>query len=731
MRSPSRISLLFCATALTCLGSLVARAAAPGTGPRSVTAPSKNAVSATLPVTLEAEHMDYDHEQGVVTAEGKVEITQGDTILLANKVSYNQNRNEVHASGNVSVLEPSGNVYFAEEATLKDDLQQGIIHEFRVRMSDQSLFAAREARRLNDHQTQLLKAVYSPCSTRCEDGSPKRPLWQIRAQDVLIDTEAEKVRYHNAYFDLYGVPVLYTPYLSHATPGAENKSGLMAPEYRHSSNLGSVYVTPVYLALSPSYDAMLTPIFTSNEGLVMAGEYRQLFDTGSMSLRGSITHPRDRDPFGNPTYGHTWRGHIFGEGRFTLNDDWNWGFDVNRTSDDTYLRRYEFSNETLLTSRLFTQGFNMVHSGRSSYASIEALSFQGLTASDDLKHTPFVAPLAYFEYESDPLAYGSRLTLSGNLLSLMRQEGADSRRASATARWAAPYISEGGHIFELATELRTDIYSVANVLQPNGTLYDGETGRIVPQASLGWRYPLIRRFETASVILEPQATFTVSPRGSNSSKIPNEDSAAPEFSDLNLFSTDRFPGYDRVETGPRVNYGLRSQVDFGDDRYASWVVGQDYRMVNDPLFPLTNDLRSHFSDYISRLSVHIAPLDVNYQVRLDKDGLTPNRQEVDAMLSFKRFSLNAAYLDLNDDPVLGSRREVYGSTAIQLTKEWAISLGARHNLQQSSVINGGVGLVYQNECITVTTAANRDLTTDRDVRPSTSFRIQVGFKNLQ
>ncbi len=684
------------------------------------------------PVLLEADDMRYDREADTVTATGNVSVTQGQQIMLTDRLTYNRANGTIHAEGNVSILEESGTVYFADEANLSEDMQRGLAKQFRVRMADDSLFAAREAKRIDASQTRLKGAVYSPCRVKCEDGSDKTPLWQIKASRVMIDTEEETVRYRNAFMEFYGVPVLYTPYLSHATPGAENKSGLLAPEYRHTDNLGSVYSIPVYLALSPTFDATLTPIYTSEQGLVMAGEYRQKFENGQMSFRGSITRPDELDASGQEKAGKDFRGHVFGDGAFTLNENWGWGFSVHRTTDDTYLRRYEFNKQdTQLTSRVYAEGFNFVNAGRLSYASIQGLAFQGLTAIDDNDRTPLVAPLADFAYQTEAFSNGSRLSFSGNAMSLMRDEGADSRRLSLTTKWGLPYITDGGHVFELSTQLRADAYYVNDFQTGNGRTFDGATGRLVPEASVSWRYPLINRFENANLIVEPLANFIVSPRGGNSDKIPNEDSATPEFSDLNIFSEDRFPGYDRVETGPRIHYGFRTHANFMQNRYASLLLGQNYRVNDDPLFPLTNDLRSRFSDVIGRLEMGYDPVHFTYRFRADKDNLTLHRQEVDAGINFERLNINGAYLKLDDDPVLGSREEVYGGTSLRLTKEWTANFTARQNLQANSATNAGVGLTFQNECLILVTALQRDLTSDRDVEPATSIRVQVGLKNLQ
>ena len=83
------------------------------------------------------------------------------------------------------------------------------------------------------------------------------------------------------------------------------------------------------------------------------------------------------------------------------------------------------------------------------------------------------------------------------------------------------------------------------------------TARFLPQLAVEWRYPLISRLGSIRQLIEPIVQGVISPDGGNSYNIPNEDSRDLEFDHTNLFSTNRFTGLDRVETGRRINYGVR------------------------------------------------------------------------------------------------------------------------------------------------------------------------------
>lgn len=681
------------------------------------------------PVTLQADQIDYDQQHNVVYASGHVEIVQDGTIIIADSLIYDQSLNQVQAMGHVSMLEPAGNVFFADSLALQDDMKAGVIHQFKARLSDDSLFVASGARRIDETHLELFKAAYTPC--KCDrDNLNGNPSWAIHAEHALVDQDKQKITYENAYFSALGVPILYTPYFSHPTPDADNQSGLLMPEFLQSRNLGAVFKQPVYYAIAPDRDITLTPIITSKEGVVLAGNYRQLFDEGLLKIDASGTSADKRDAIGNRDDGRELRGHIDANGAFRINDNYDWGFNVRRASDDTYLRLYNFSNDPYLNSRIYAEGFNFVPDSHRNYGSVEALSFQGLTGQDATSLIPFVTPLVNFNWQSDPLQYNSRVSFEGNTMALFRDRGSDSRRLSGTARINVPYVSEGGQILDVETQLRTDIYDVSGVQLANATNYSGTTGRVIPQFSATWRYPFINHLENSSVLIEPITNVTISPGGGNPERIPNEDSLLPDFNDTNLFSSQRFAGYDRVENGPRMSYGLRGQAQILNDKYVDALIGQQYRVINDPNFPISNDLTSDFSDYVGRVGLTYSPISLAYRFRLDKDTLSPSRSEIELGYNRKPFTLTTSYLHLKNDPILSDRQVVTSIGTVNLNENWGLIANGSRDIEQNQTINTSGGVIYKNECVNITTMVGKDYTNLLDIKPSLSFWFRVSLKNL-
>jgi hypothetical protein len=64
--------------------------------------------------------------------------------------------------------------------------------------------------------------------------------------------------------------------------------------------------------------------------------------------------------------------------------------------------------------------------------------FQSLQTGVGDSVQPIVAPIADYQWVSEPGALGSRLALDGNFMNLSRLSGIDTRRVSVGSEWRAP-----------------------------------------------------------------------------------------------------------------------------------------------------------------------------------------------------------------------------------------------------------------------------------------------------
>ncbi|RJF86916.1 LPS-assembly protein LptD [Oleomonas cavernae] len=348
------------------------------------------------PVQIIADEIIYNPNTKTVTATGHVEISQGERVLMAEKVTYFEDSRIVAATGKVSLLEPTGEVLFADYVELDDQLREGFVQTIRLLFADDSRAAAVRAIRRDGNVTTLDQAVYSPCLP-CAEHPERAPLWQVKAVKVTHDQAAKTVEYEDATFEVFGVPIAYTPYFSHPDPSVKRLSGFLSPQIGGSGNLGFKFGLPYYWVIDDSSDLTLTPYITTQEGPYLVGDYRKLFETGDLTAQFSAGYGTEYDDDGN-AIGDDFRGHIFAHGRWDLDENWRWGFDAERASSDTYLKRFQFVSPNYLTSDLYTEGFF-----DRSYVSLTTYSFQGLRSIDDEDTTPWSCPWRWEAGCSSPI----------------------------------------------------------------------------------------------------------------------------------------------------------------------------------------------------------------------------------------------------------------------------------------------------------------------------------------
>jgi LPS-assembly protein len=687
-----------------------------------------------IPVLLIADEVTYDRDLGVVTARGHVEITRGDRIVHADTVSYNERAQTVTASGNVSLTDEHGNTVFADYAEITKDLKEAAIESIRLLLSDKSRLAAASGKRTGGNINEFNHAVYSPCQLCAEDPT-RAPLWQIKAVKVTYNEAEHKVIYNDAWFELFGVPVLYTPYFEHPDGTVKRSSGLLTPQFGLSGKLGFHVQTPYFWAISPDKDLTIAPIFSTKEYPVLYGTYRQRVDNGLFRITASGTLLDENEPSVGLNQ-DDFRGHIDATGRFDIDDNWRWGFDIARATDKTYERLFDFSNDRTLTSRAFTEMFN----GRN-YASIQGYSFYGTRSTDVNDEAPIVAPLMDYSYVSEPVALSSYFTFDANAMVLSRIEGRDVQRVSLNGGWRMPYTSSWGDVTTISATMRADVYQF-NDLDPNsddpnptGPTEHGVSGRLFPQLSVEWRYPFMRAHDGWQEVVEPIAAITAAPNKSNFGDIPNEDSLDVEFDDTNLFNPDRFAGLDNVDTGQRATYGLRWSFVTDGGGSGSVFVGQSYQFNEDVNFAVGSGLENNLSDIVG--SVQLSPIenfDMLYRFRYDTNSFNPRFNEIliGAGPSMLHLDLDYAFLSSEADPNadFGDRQEVVGKLSSQFTDYWSGFIAGRYDIEAGHVLAYGGGIEYEDECFDIRASLEREEFQDQEQDPDWKVLFRVGLKNL-
>jgi LPS-assembly protein len=705
------------------------------------------APDAPAEVAFSADQLVYDQAADVVTASGEVRMNREGYNLRANSVSWNRRSGEVRANGDVRVLSPGGDVAYADSVQLEDTLKDGVVQNMLLVLADGGRLAATTAERHNGYTT-LHHAAYTPCAVTTPEGCPKDPTWQINAVRVVHDPVRHRISYQGATLNLFGMPILGLPGLSHPDGTQGGGSGFLVPELRYGRRNGLEISVPYYLRFAPNRDLTVTPHVFTGVLPMLEAEYRQLMSNGAFDLHGYLTYGSrlQLDPLALPGSNQDKgiRGYIEGSGRLILGPAWTVTAAGRYATDRTFMRRYDISRDDRLRSMVDVERITA-----DSYISIAGWAFEGLRLTDVAGMQPFALPAIDARWRlADPML-GGRIELQANSLAIIRREGQDSQRAFASARWDRRSLTPWGQELVLTAFARGDLYHTGDTLLTQTISYRGKegwSGRFIGALAADLRWPLIGSFLGGTQRLTPRIQFVASPPTENMD-IPNEDARAVDLEDSNLFALNRFPGYDRWEDGVRVTYGADWQLEL-PGLSISTNIGQSYRLNNRAsILPPGTGLSDRFSDIVGRTNVQFGRLiSLVHRFRIDKDSFALRRNEIDATVGGRRTYATIGYLrlDRNINPAIEDLRDreeirfggrvsfarywsIFGSTVIDLTGRREDPLSVADGFEP---IRHRLGILYNDDCIELGITWRRDYETSGDARRGNTFLIRVALRNL-
>ena len=731
-------------TAALMLGGAHAHAASSVLGKNALLGPSNGSY------VLKADDVTYDVDAKIITATGHVEIDHNDRIVTAERIVYDQNADTVVAEGNVVMMSPNGDVIFSPRATLSNEMKDGVLEGFRALIGKSGRLAAIHATRKNATVTTMERAAFTPCKI-CNQPGQRTPLWEVKAYHVVYDQTKHKIVYRDAVIEAFGIPVAYTPYFSQADPTVKRETGFLAPDVGSSSTLGSFIKLPYYISFTDSRDMTIEPIVSTEGGEVLETEYRERWNNGGMWLQATVANNPKGGLTGNE---NQWYSSLFGAGRVPITDNntWRFGYDVQLTSNPTYLERYSLYNkDDQLFSDLFVEGI----SGRSRFA-ITGYFFQSLVGACPTTvpatttcaptqvsplfirtaQIPLALPLIEYTYIPERTILGGDFRFDLNTVALTRNSGPDDQRLTAEVRWNLPFVTENGQLITLRADARGDLYHTTNndpLDFPNIPTKSHYISRGLPYIGIDWRWPFVSGGGEGktSFIVEPIIQAIAAPYGGNPTGIPNEGSANIELGENDVFSFDRIPGYDIAETGPRANIGFRTEALFPKGS-VEFQLGQVLRLKPDPVFAEETGFADTASDIVGRFTIKFPPyFSLTHRVDIDEQNGTIRRNQVYLDGSYGRTSVELSYVRLPQQDVIATdepREEVNGQATVGLFDYWVAFAAARRDLANSQMLDDEFGLGYDDECLGISLSYRRQYTRDRDVPPSTSILLRFKLK---
>lgn len=689
--------------------------------------PSEAQSGENTPATLLADYVTRDAD-GRLTASGGVVVWHRGARLIASRVIYDARTGSAVIEGPIHLTRPAERgtpdetIVIADAAQLDPNLQDGILRGARLVLSRELQMAARQMRReQNGRITVLDNVVASSCQICASDPIP---LWEVRARSITHDAEKRTLHFDQPQFRAFGVNLGSLPSLTAPDPTVERMTGFLQPQLRTTSNLGVGLKLPYFVTLGDHADITVTPYVSASWTSTLELRYRQAFSNGAMEWNGAVTRD-DIEP-------GELRGYLFGAARFELPRGYLLGLQVQMASNRNYLLDYDISEADRLWS-----GVTLDRVRRDRMLMARIGNYESLREDEPSDTTPSLVADALWQRRWQPSLVGGIATLEWSMHAHRRSSdediaGRDMARGSVAMGWRRSEILPLGVVGSVEADVNADLYNINQ-----DSRYEDWVVRADPTIATELRWPLARHSAGVTHIIEPVAQLIWSPERVAEDEVPNEDSRLIEFDEGNLYSLDRFPGWDARESGLRANLGISwTRID-----PTGWQIGltagRVLRSQPDPAFGENGPLSGKRSDWL---------ISANYA---GGNGLAlVNRALFDNSFSLSRnetrlgwlrpgLQVSAGYLWMDSDPNEDREDDVSELTAIagwQVRDGWWANLETRYDFAADRAQKAELGLEYRNECVTVEFSVERRFSSSDTLREETSLDLGVrltGFGRQQ
>ncbi|GLS25621.1 LPS-assembly protein LptD [Marinibactrum halimedae] len=558
--------------------------------------------------------IDADHsrieDQSLYVIEGDVLLTRGSQQVEADRLTYDTVTGEAIAEGNVLLREPGLRIC-SNRANVKTQLNTVEVQDAEIVLYEAQLRAqADRAYRHSNANLNLSRVNLTSCD-------PGRNDWSVDAESVSVTQESIWGVAKDVKMRLYGVPILYSPFLTFPVTD-DRLSGFLYPTLRQSESGGLDLSLPYYFNLAPNYDLILTPRYIRGRGKMLEGLGRHMStqfytevsaaylpnDEGANENSNALVDAgviEEDDP--NPFIGtDRWVLDINQQGRATADSPINWysRVDFIRASDKEYFRELdntsiEVSSQTHLRqfgevgvgvdhwnfSASATGYQTLVYDIFEPYRELPKLSALGNYTLDDNWQLTLDHEWVRFEHSdefdrsgvTDPDAPGRDIVI-GDRSSLNYELLWDNQ-------WVWGFFTPGMYLKHRQFDLdEKNLSETAETNQeytiPQGSLH---TGLFFEREGTAFSQGYIQTFEPELFYFysdfQDQSDLL---RVTDGGQIVDFDTAELTFSYNQLFQPQRFSGGDRVGDDNRLSVGLTTRF-LNAETGAEWLrasIGQIY-----------------------------------------------------------------------------------------------------------------------------------------------------------
>ncbi len=540
--------------------------------------------SNTYPLFLIADQIEGRGDV-VLDATGSAELRKTDLLLFADRIQYFPLDDELNATGKVKMLQdgaeidtPHLNMRMADQIGYAETANYHVIRETssilyakKRRVSVQSTsvngqavsgtpmmlnvptsYGLSEAPPLKatdaygyadridfegENRIRMTQGTYSSCK-------PDSQTWYIKGREILLDYDAEQGEAKAASLWFDDVPIFYVPTGTFSL-NQNRRSGFLHPYYSLSTKSGLDLTVPYYWNVAPDYDFTFYPRYMSKRGTQLGVESRYLEHNYQGYARVEYM-PNDQQA-GLERYAYQLK-HVqdLGAGLTAA-------VNLNGVSDDYYWQ--DLSSRLLSTGSLQQERRASLGYSPAPWLQANAQVLQYQTLQDAVRPYFLEPQLNLFGYKADVGV--TDFTMQGQFSRFTHPDKVQGDRVVFYPQLSLPLLQPA---FQITPKI--GMHMTKYQLDWRGESGNDQITRTLPILSIDANMV----FERDTRVLDRDYIQTLEPRlyyvripYKNQTNIPVFDSGLSDFNFAQIFSENRYSGYDRINDANQLTAGVTTK----------------------------------------------------------------------------------------------------------------------------------------------------------------------------
>ncbi|RLA06114.1 MAG: hypothetical protein DRQ51_10325 [Gammaproteobacteria bacterium] len=656
-------------------------------------------------IELDADYMEKIGNNFILN--GNTRMTSPDRNLYSDRMTIKHDKTNpmYKLDGNVKILSPSF-LFATDNATFNPKTNNANLTEARFQLRQNNLRGSTGSiTKKSPYITILKDASITSCP-------PAQESWRILGSTIKIDTESQEGSVTHFRLLAGDIPIFYLPYFRFPLTD-DRKTGFLYPSFAYDDRAGFITNIPYYFNILPNLDDTLTARNYAKRGLMAQNELRFLMPFGRWQL--------DNEFLENDKLTDTTRKFSHFAQHIQFTDNIWLETDTSTASDKNYFS--DFGN-TLALSQLthLEQRTDLNLKVGDIFARVRALDYQTLDESIALENRPYkLLPEFLFSYDDNKIA-----KLYATHTSFFKSDKADAKRAIIKPKIFYNYQLPG---FFVKPAVKVHMASYAENFDDNNTAQTNESLN-VPTTSLdtGLIFDNYLDNKTTLLTLEPRL-FLVNTPYVRQEHINIYDTSVNEMSIAQLFRTNRYSGYDRVQDTRQMTAALTHKnidISSGKEIYSTTVGQIFYGKDREVTLPNEGELQQDKSDLLWAADINYPN---NFTHRLynqyNQDNKINTKQSYDIQYKpSSRLILNAGYAEEYEVD-----EQINLSASVPIGYRWSLFGRYNKSLDKEKELMSMAGFEYNSCCYKLQTMFTRHININTD-ESDYKFYVQWTLKGV-